>query len=340
MAHNTHSDFATGQLSNIILYITPKAFVPGEDTGAILSDISLPPGTSLERTEEVLIQIENKVKDIPEIKEVLRISGRSLLSGTGSNYGMVIVKLKTWDERKDANQEINGVVQELFKRTASVKDAKVLYFARPTLVGFGFTNGFEFQLQDQKGGTIEELSEVNNKFLGALNSRPEIKYATTSFSPNYPQYRIDLNVATIKKAGLTVTDILGTMQGYYGGVYASNFNKFGKQFRVVYQSEPQFRSDPESLNKVLVRNNNGQMAPISQFVKLEKVFGPQAIERFNLFTSVKVTGAPNEGFSTGDAIKAVEEVASQNLPLGYGYEFSGIPMSYTLTINFRSYFIR
>lgn len=308
----------------LLLNITPKAFVPGEDTGAILSDVSLPPGTSLENTEKVLLEIENKIKDIPEIKEILRISGRSLISGTGSNYGMVIVKLKTWAERKDANQEISMIVQELFKRTAAVKNAKVLYFARPTLVGFGFTNGFEFQLQDQKGGTIKELSEVNNNFLAALNSRPEIKYAATSFSPNYPQYRIDLNVAAIKRSGLSVSDVLGTMQGYYGGVYASNFNKFGKQFRVVYQSEPEFRANPESLNKVLVRNDKGQMAPISQYITLEKVFGPQAIDRFNLFTSVKVTGAPNDGFSSGDAIKAVEEVASQKLPVGYGYEFSGM----------------
>jgi HAE1 family hydrophobic/amphiphilic exporter-1 len=308
----------------LLLNITPKAFVPGEDTGAILSDVSLPPGTSLERTEEVLLQIENKVKDIPEIKEVLRISGRSLISGTGSNYGMVIVKLKPWAERPDANQEITAIVQELFKRAATVKDAKVLFFARPTLVGFGFTSGFEFQLQDQKGGTIKELSEVNNKFLTALNSRPEVKYAATSFSPNYPQYRIDLNVAAIKNSGLTVTDVLGTMQGYYGGVYASNFNKFGKQYRVIYQSDPKFRTDIASLNSVMVRNNKGQMAPISQFVTLEKVFGPQAIDRFNLFTSVKITGAPNEGFSTGDAIKAVQEVASESLPIGYGYEFSGI----------------
>lgn len=308
----------------LLLNITPKAFVPGEDTGAILSDVSLPPGTSLERTEEILLKIENQVKDIPEIKEVLRISGRSLISGTGSNYGMVIVKLKPWADRPDANQEITAIVQELFKRTATVKDAKVLYFARPTLVGFGFTNGFEFQLQDQKGGTIKELSEVNNKFLAALNARPEIQYAATSFSPNYPQYRIDLNVAAIKNSGLTVTDVLGTMQGYYGGVYASNFNKFGKQYRVIYQSEPKFRTDPASLNSIMVRNDKGLMAPISQFVTLEKVFGPQAIDRFNLFTSVKITGAPNKGYSTGDAIQAIEEVASQSLPIGYGYEYSGM----------------
>lgn len=308
----------------LLLNITPKAFVPSEDTGAILSDVSLPPGTSLERTEEVLLQIENKVKDLPEVKEMLRISGRSLISGTGSNYGMVILKLKPWADRPGKNEEISAIVGELFKRAATIKNAKVLFFARPTLVGFGFTNGFEFQLQDQKGGTIQELSDVNNKFLAALNARPEIKYAATSFSPNYPQYRIDLNVAKIKNSGLTVTDVLGTMQGYYGGVYASNFNKFGKQYRVIYQSEPKFRADPESLNSVMVRNSSGQMAPISQFVKLEKVFGPQAIDRFNLFTSVKITGAPKDGFSTGDAIKAVEEVASTSLPIGYGYEFSGL----------------
>jgi len=308
----------------LLTTITPKAFVPSEDTGAILSDVSLAPGTSLKRTEEVLVQIENQVKDLPEIQEVLRISGRSLISGTGSNYGMVIVKLKPWAERKEANQEVNAVIKELFKRAATVKDAKVLFFARPTLVGFGYSNGFEMQLQDQKGGTIQEFSKVKDDFIAELTKRPEIQYAATSFSANYPQYRIDLNVPAIKKAGLTVTDILGTMQGYYGGVYASNFNKFGKQFRVVYQSEPQFRSDPESLNKVLVRNNSGQMAPISQFMKLEKVFGPQAIDRFNLFTSVKITGAPKDGYSSGDAIKAVQEVASQKLPLGYGYEFSGM----------------
>ncbi|MEO8254348.1 MAG: efflux RND transporter permease subunit [Flavobacterium sp.] len=308
----------------LLINTTPKAFVPSEDTGAIFSDVSLPPGTSLKRTEEVLIDVENKIKDMPEIKEVLRISGRSLVSGTGSNYGMVILKLKPWANRKEANEELSGVVQELFKRSGSIKDAKVLFFGRPTLSGFGISSGFEFQLQDQKGGTIQELSAVNSKFLAELNSRPEIQYASTSFSPNYPQYRMDLNVAAIKKSGFTVTDILGTMQGYYGGVYASNFNKFGKQFRVMYQSEPEFRSDPESLNKVLVRNSSGQMAPISQFIKLEKVFGPQAIDRFNLFTSVKITGAPNAGFSTGDAIKAIEEVASKSLPVGYGYEFSGM----------------
>lgn len=307
-----------------LMNTTPKAFVPNEDTGAIMSDVSLPPGSSLERTEEVLLQIENAVKDIPEIEKILRISGRSLISGTGSNYGMIIVRLKPWADRPDQAQHVDAIIQELFKRTSAVKDAKVLYFARPTLVGFGFSSGFEVQLQDQKGGTIQELNEVTGKFLGALNNRPEVQYAATSFSPNFPQYEIELNVPLIKKSGLTVTDVLGTMQGYYGGVYASNFNKFGKQYRVMYQSEPEYRNNPESLNKVMVRNNSGIMAPISQYVTLKKVFGPQSISRFNLFTSVKISGAPAPGYSTGEAITAMEEVAEQVLPVGYGYEYSGM----------------
>lgn len=307
-----------------LMNTSPKAFVPSEDMGGIMSDISLPPGTSLERTEATLLKIENAVKDIPEVEKILRISGRSLISGSGSNYGMIIVRLKPWAERKGSEQHIDAVVQELFKRSAAIKDAKVIYFARPTLSGFGFSSGFEMQLQDQKGGTIQEFNDVKDKYLTALNARPEIQYAATSFSPNFPQYELELNVPLIKKFGLTVNDVLGTMQGYYGGVYASNFNRFGKQYRVMYQSEPEFRNNTESLNKVMVRNNAGTMIPISQFVNFKKVFGPQSIDRFNLFTSIKITGAPAPGYSTGSAIDAVQEVAKETLPVGYGYEFSGL----------------
>lgn len=308
----------------LLMNSRPKAFVPNEDTGGIMSDISLPPGTSIERTEEVLVEVENAVKDIPEINKILRISGRSLISGAGTNYGMIIIKLHPWAERKGEGQDVTAITQKLFQRAAGIKDARVIFFARPTIMGFGFSSGFEFQLQDQMGGTIENLNVVKDQFIGALMARAEILHATTSFSPNYPQYRIDLNVAAIKRSGLTVNDVLGTLQGYYGGVYASNFNKFGKQYRVMYQAEAEFRADPESLNKIMVRNNKGEMAPISQFIDLEKVFGPQIINRFNLFTSVNIQGAPAPGYSTGDAIKAIEEVAEQSLPVGYGYEFSGM----------------
>lgn len=308
----------------LLMNTRPKAFVPNEDSGGIMSDVSLAPGTSLEQTEKALVQIENAIKDIPEIYKILRISGRSLISGSGSNYGMIIIKLHPWAERKNKGQDVNSIVQQLFMRTGGIRDARVIFFARPTIMGFGFSSGFEMQLQDQMGGTIQNLNTVKDQFLAALNARPEIQYASSSFSPNYPQYRLDLNVPAIKKAGISVTDVLSTMQGYYGGVYASNFNKFGKQYRVMYQAEPEFRADTESLNKIMVRNNKGEMAPITQFFTLEKVFGPQVIERFNLFTSIKVQGAPAPGFSTGDAIKAVEEVAQETLPVGYGFEYSGM----------------
>jgi HAE1 family hydrophobic/amphiphilic exporter-1 len=237
---------------------------------------------------------------------------------------MIILRLKHWNERKGKGQDQASIVAELFKRTANIKDAKVIFFGRPTLMGFGFSSGFEFELQDQKGGTIDNLNEVSQKFIAALNARPEIQFASTSFSPNYPQYQIDLDVAKIKRSGLTVKDVLSTMQGYYGGIYASDFNRFGKQYRVMYQSEPEFRANPQSLNNIMVRNNQGEMAPISQFIELKRVFGPQAINRFNLFTSVHIQGGPNEGYSTGDAINAIQEVAKETLPMGYGYEFSGM----------------
>jgi len=308
----------------LLMNTQPKAFVPSEDTGGIMSDVSLTPGASLERTEAVLQEIESSISDIPEIASILRISGRSIISGAGTNYGMVIIKLTPWAERTKKDQEVKAIVQELFRRTSNIRDAKVLFFPRPTIPGFGFSSGFEFQLQDKLGGTLERFDEIKTVFLEELNKRPEVQYASTSFSPHYPQYRIDLNVAAIKRSGLTVADVLSTMQGYYGGVYASNFNKFGKQYRVMYQAEPHFRADLESLNKVMVRNNRGEMAPISQFIELTKTLGPQIITRFNLFTAIHVQGAPEVGYSTGEAINAIEEVAKQTLPIGYGFEYSGM----------------
>lgn len=307
-----------------LMNITPKAFVPNEDTAAIMSDISLPPGTSIERTEEVLEQVYKVVSQNPEFENVLKISGRSMISGSGSNYGMIIMRMKHWDKRKDPNSAAENVVKRLFGQTAGIKDAKIIFFAPPTIQGFGMSGGFEMQLQDQLGAGIPKLEETKNKFLGALNQRPEIQYAATSFNPNYPQYMIKIDVANAKKAGISVSDILGTLQGYYGGVYSSNFNRFGKQYRVMYQSSAEFRADLSSMNLVKVRNNRGEMAPIGQYISLEKVFGPQAINRFNLFTSTTITGAPNPGYSSGDAIKAIEEVAAQTLPMGFGYEFSGM----------------
>jgi HAE1 family hydrophobic/amphiphilic exporter-1 len=313
-----------GGLFYLLMETTPKAFVPNEDLGAVMSDISLPPGASLERTEEVTKEIEKIAHTIPEVQYVLRITGRSLISGSGSNYGMVIMRLKPWAERKGKGQNVQAVVQQMFAKTANIRDAKAIFFAPPTIQGFGVSGGFEFQLQDRSGGDIAKFTKVSNDFLAALNQRPEIQYASTAFNPNFPQYMINVNVARVKQAGLSVNEVLNTLQGYFGGVYASNFNQFGKQYRVIYQAESAFRANEESLNYIYVRNANGTMAPIEEFITMERVYGPQAISRFNLFTSIGVTGAPKPGFSSGDAIRAVEETATKVLPKGYGYEYSGM----------------
>lgn len=316
-----------GVFAGIFYYLiekTPTGFVPNEDMGTVMSDISLPPGASQERTTEVTQEIAKIAGTIPEVQNILRITGRGMLSGTGSNYGMVIMRLKHWDERKNKGEDVQSIIGKMFAKTAGIRDARVIFFAPPTIQGFGATGGFEFQLQDKSGGDISRFADVSTNFLAALNKRPEIQFASTSFNPNFPQYQINVNVARVKEAGLTVNDILNTMQGYYGGVYASNFNQFGKQYRVMYQAEPSFRANPQGLNNIYVRNANGTMAPISEFISLDRVYGPQAISRFNLFTSIGVNGSPKPGFSSGDAIKAVQEVAAKTLPAGYGYEFSGI----------------
>jgi HAE1 family hydrophobic/amphiphilic exporter-1 len=300
---------------------TPKGFVPAEDMGTIFSDITLAPGTSRERTEEVLTEIDNIVRSIPETKFTLRVAGRSIISGSGSSYGMVLARMKLWNERQ---RDVKTVIEELFKKTGHIKDAKIIFFSPPTIQGFGNTAGFEFQLQDKSGGDINEFNNVAQNFLGALAQRPEIQYATTSFNPNFPQYQIDVNVPKIKQAGMTMSDVLSVLQGYYGGVYASNFNKFGKQYRVIYQAEANSRENIQSLNSIYVRNAAGEMAPISEFITMKQVYGPQVISRFNLFTAIAVTGVPNKGYSSGDAMKAIEEVAKTSLPAGYSYEYSGL----------------
>lgn len=302
----------------------PTAFVPNEDMGTIFSDISLPPGSSQEETEAVTKEVQLAVKDIPEVQSVMRVVGRSILSGSGSNYGMVVVRLKPWNERTKEGQDVESIVKQLFGRTASQRKARILFFAPPTIQGFGTTGGFEFQLQDKTGGSIADFNSVTTDFLTELGKRKEIQFAKTSFNPNFPQYQVTVNVAKAKQDGFSVSDILGTLQGYYGGVYSSNFNLYGKQYRVIYQADALSRTDISSLQLIQVRNSSGHMAPITEYIQLNKVYGPQAINRFNLFTAISVNGAPNEGFSSGDAIRAVQEVAKEKLPTGYGYEFSGM----------------
>jgi HAE1 family hydrophobic/amphiphilic exporter-1 len=306
----------------LLIKTTPSSFVPGEDQGIIITSVILPPASGMQRTSAVAKKIDSIARTIPSVKDIFQVVGFNFLAGSGSAYAMVFIKLKTWDERK--NEDIQGVINKLYAKTGGVHDANIFFFSPPTLQGFGAGNGFDFELQDKGGHTSAEIYKVTSDFLAALNKRPEIQNTNTSFNPNFPQYQVDINVAKCKEAGITVNSVMNTLQGYYGGIYASNFNQFGKQFRVMVQADFQYRANAEGLNKIFVRSDNGVMAPITEFITLTKVFGPESIDRFNLFRAVAVTGQPNPGYSTGDAINAIKAVAAKKLPPGYGYDFSGL----------------
>ena len=308
-----------------LLKVTPAGFVPNEDQSFIMADVSLPPASSLERTTRITDQVVDIAKQQPEMNSVVRIAGSGILSGgNGGSYGSLFMNLKDWDQRKGDKHSLDTVINRLFGATAGIKGANIFFIAPPTLEGFGNTSGFEFQVQDRSGGDITTFYNVNNRFLAALNKRPEIQYATSFFNINFPQYEVEVNVAKCKESNISPASVLSTLQGYYGSLYASNFNEFGKQYRVMIQADAAYRSDVQSLDKVFVRNGNNAMAPITEFVSLKRVYGPEFINRFNLFTSIAVSGAPKPGYSSGDAIRAIQEVAAKTLPVGYGYEFSGL----------------
>jgi len=308
----------------ILMNITPTGLVPNEDTGTIMITADLQPGTSQERTEKILMEVDSIIATHPAVKSRTQILGFSFIGGQGNTYGSFIVKLKDWDERTGKGMDANSVIGTLYMKFATeIKDARVLCFAPPMIPGYSISNGFELNLQDKTGGSLDHFYEVAQNFLAKLNARPEIAAAQTAFSPVFPQYMIDIDAAKCKQAGISPRDILTTLQGYYGGLYSSNFNRFGKLYRVMIQADPQSRISPETLNSIKVRNGN-EMAPITQFVTLKKVYGPDNITRFNMYTSMKVNGSPVPGVSSGDAIKVIEEVAAETLPVGYGYEFSGI----------------
>lgn len=308
----------------LLMKITPTGMVPNEDTGTVFAAVNLTPGTSKERTEAVMQQIDSLVAANPAVKSRTSITGYSFMGGQGNSYGTSIIKLKDWSERQGEGMSSDDVVGVLTMQTRQlVKDGQVMLFAPPMITGYGASNGFEFNLQDKTGGDLDRFFEVAQQFLGVLNQRPEIMYAMTTFNPNFPQYMVDIDAAKCKQAGLSPSDILTTLQGYFGGLYASNFNRFGKLYRVMIQADPEARISPESLNGIMVRNGT-EMAPITQFMSLRKIYGPDNINRFNMYTSMKVSGMPKPGVSSGEAIKAIEEVASQMLPTGYGFEFSSL----------------
>ena len=311
-------------LLGYLMKTTSTGFVPTEDTGRMFVDITMPPATSSEKTIEVAKQVDEILASVPEINGRSTVTGFSFLGGQGSPYGMVIASLKPFEERKGEGQDLNSVIQKLYMMTSQIKDARIVIFSPPMVPGFSITGGFELKLEDKTGGDIHDFEKVANNFLGALNQRPEIQYARTPFNTRFPQYKIDVDAARCMRSGLQVSTILSAMQGYIGGYYASDFNRFGKQYRVMMQAEAGYRGNPEDLNNIKVRTASGKMAPISEFITLTKVYGPESINRFNMYTAISVTGAPNPQFSSGDAIDAVREVASEHLPTGYDYEFSGI----------------
>jgi HAE1 family hydrophobic/amphiphilic exporter-1 len=318
---------AVAVFSTVFVYLvktTPSSFVPNEDQGTIFAAISLPPASSMERTAAVATKIDSIGRTFPEVENSLKLVGFNFLAGSGSAYAMVILKLKDWDQRKEKEQSLQAIIGQLFYKTKDLREASVFYFSPPTLQGFGNSDGFSFELQDKGGHTVEELFKVSNNFQAALGKRAEIQSLNSSFNPNFPQFQVDINVAKCKEAGVTVNSVLSTLQGYYGGLYASNFNQFGKQYRVMVQADYDYRAKETGLSKIFVRNKAGVMAPITTFITLKKVFGPEAISRFNLFTAISVSGSPKPGYSTGDAINAIKEVAKTHLPAGYDYEFSGL----------------
>lgn len=306
-----------------LMKVTPDDMIPSEDTGTIMGAISLPPGTSQDRTDKVLAQVDSIVAACPAVQSHTLISGYGMTGGQGASYGSIIIKLKPWSERSMKENSQILAIQFLLRSRDVIKDAQVLFFQPPMIMGYGTTNGFTFSLQDRTGGDLNKFFKVTQDFIAKLQERPEIQQAQTTFSPNFPQYLIDIDPAQCLKAGLTPSDILTTLQGYIGGLYSSNFNRFGKLYRVMIQAEGDKRVNTESLKNIMVRNGS-VMAPITQFMSIKRVYGPDNINRFNMYTSISVNGSPASGYTSGQAMKAIEETAAQNLPTGYSYEYSGM----------------
>ncbi len=304
---------------------TPTALVPNEDTGTFFVMVDMPPGTSQERTIEVMNQVDHVLMNIPAVEYSQQIVGYSFIAGAGPTYGTFIVKLKDWSERDKKTESVDAVLGMVYGITGQiVKDGRVIAFAPPMITGYSTTNGFELKMQDKTGGDINQFFAVVQGFLAQLNQQPEIQMAYTTFNPTFPQYKIDIDAAKAQKAGLSTSTILSTLQGYYGSMYVSNFNRFGKIYRVMMQAPPQARVSPETLKNIKVRSANGSMASLENFINIEKVYGPDLLNRFNLFQSIAVTGNPAEGYSSGQALAAIERVAAQTLPAGYGYEYAGM----------------
>lgn len=309
----------------LLMRSTPSALVPNEDTGTFFVMIDMPPGTSQERTLEVMHKVDGILSQIPAVEYRQMIDGYSFIAGAGPTYGTFIVKLKDWSKRDKKTESVDAIIGMVYGMTSKlITDGRVIAFAPPMITGYSVTNGFELKMQDKTGGDINNFFAIVQNFLAQLNAQPEIQMAYTTFNPTFPQYKIDIDAAKAQQAGLSTSTILSTMQGYFGSMYVSNFNRFGKIYRVMMQAPPEARVSMESLKNIKVRSANGSMASLENFVTLEKVYGPDLLNRFNLFTAIAVTGNPAEGYSSGQALAAVERVAAETLPTGFGFEYAGM----------------
>ena len=327
----------------VTMFTTKTGLVPDEDQGVMFCTITMPPATSVARTQQVINEVDSIIAAFPAVQSREQLQGYNFIAGSGSDQATFIIKLKPFDERQHGlwwkisglwqgdgiyrffldPDAVTGLQAQLFMKTAHIKDASILAFAPPMVQGYSASNGISVVMQDRTGGDLNKFFNIVQDFLKAYNERPEISRAQTSYNPNYPQYMIHVDVAKCKQSGLSPRVVLSTLQGYYGGLYASNFNSYGKLYRVMVQGAPETRMTQESLNNIYVRTGAG-MAPINEFCHLERVYGPANINRFNLFTSINVQATVADGVSTGEAIKALEEVAEQTLPAGYTYDFSGL----------------
>jgi len=331
---------------------TKTGLVPDEDTGTLFCTVSMPPATSVARTRQIINQVDSILAADPAIQSREQIQGYNFIAGAGSDQATFIIKLKPFAERQKGfwwklsglwqgdfiyrfflnPLERDGVLAQIYLKTAHIKDAQILAFGPPMIPGFSANSGISLVMQDRTGGDLTRFFGIVKDYLAELNKRPEIQMAQTSYNPNYPQYMISVDVAKCKQAGISPRVILTTLQGYYGGLYASNFNAYGKLYRVMVQGSPETRMTEESLNNIYVRTGAG-MSPIKEFCNLSRVYGPSNINRFNLFTSINVTATVANGYSTGEAIKAVQEVADTMLPTGYTYDYSGLTRSEAASSN-------
>lgn len=303
---------------------TKTGLVPDEDQGVVFVNVSTAAGSSLKTTNTIIERIEKRLEDIPQVAHVQKVAGYGLLFGQGSSFGMLILKLKPWDERPGKEDNVQAVIGRVYGSTADIKDATVFAISPGMIPGYGMGNALELHMQDKQGGDVNTFFQTTQQYLGALNQRPEIAMAYSTFDVRYPQWSVEVDASRCKRAGITPDQVLSTLSGYYGGQYVSNFNRFSKVYKVMIQADPEYRLDETSLNNTFVRMANGEMAPLSQFVTLTRVYGAESLSRFNMYNSIAVNAMPAEGYSTGDAIRAVQETAATSLPKGYGYDYGGI----------------